>query len=462
MSTSTMRHEAFANTLQCCLPAGSVIFAQSRYKSAIFRSRHLLLGFLLLVVFLAPQSWGLEEVKTSGSPRIVPQIRHSRSVQALAASADGALLLSGDSAGNVKVWSVSSATAVAEYSFGSHVSITAAAFHTRHVDLVALSIQDERYEGHRVVLFDLARGLETASWAGAASALAFSPNGRYLAGKSSSAVFVWDAEGKELLFGLEGIDGRGIGFRDAVTVAYRDRFGIRFLDVRNGATKAILPSENGKDFAIFDNGRRLLDLRDDIAVLWDLERGLLITEIEALLSDDKVVTAVDGSVAFVASDSANLFGDVRFPLTMLSGDGLSKVTGLVGLTSIADSLLFRDGLLYLGQRDGRIRRWQLAADGSLSLLSDLGHWSPPIEALAVSVDRRLMALGDSEGVVDVFDTISGIRRSYDPYEARPLPPEPNYGDVDRKGIVDQYRYGEGPYTTVAVEALQFEADGYAL
>lgn len=403
----------------------------------------------------------LAEARSEEPPRIVRQTGHSAAVQVLTASADGAFVLSGDAAGTMKVWDVATDTAVAEYNFGGEVKIRAAAFHPLRSELVALSISDIRYELQKVMLFDLRKGHEIVAWPGSSADLAFSPDGRYLAGKNFSAVSLWDVDAYKFVVGLRGADGRGIGFRDNTTLVYRDEPGIRLMSVSDGSTKAVLPSKDGKDFVILADGRRLLDLRRDTVVLWDLDRGLPIAEPHALPSNDRVAAAADGAIAFAVRDSAYLRGDTRYLVTMLLGTDLTSVTGISGLTGIADALLYHEGVLYLGQRDGRIRRWRVEANGLLSFSPDLGHWSPFVAALAVSADQRLIALGDSEGVVDVFDAVSGIRRYYDPHRARPIAPDPNFGSTGTKGISQQFIVG-GRKPGPPVVGLRFERNGYTL
>ena len=95
-------------------------------------------------------------------------------------------------------------------------------------------------------------------------------------------------------------------------------------------------------------------------------------------------------------------------------------------------------------------------------MPDLGLWSSPVRAIDISADKRLIALGDAEGVVDVFDVVSGVRRTYDPHNVRPEPPQPNYGTDDTTGVSEIFRVRRTRVPELAVTALQFEQDGYAL
>ncbi|MEH6472102.1 MAG: hypothetical protein V7752_12710 [Halopseudomonas sp.] len=403
---------------------------------------------------------GLAVARPEEPSRIVRQTGHSAAVQVLTASTDGAFILSGDAAGTMKIWDTETDTAVAEYNFGGKVKIRAAAFHPLRPEIVALSISDIRNELPKVMLFDLTKGREIVAWQGSVADLAFSPDGRYLAAKNFAEVSLWDVNAGKLVVGLKGADGRGIGFRDKTTLVYRDEPGIRIMNVSDGSTQAVLPSKGGKDFAILADGHRLLDLRRDTVVLWDLDRGLPIAEPHAFPSNDLLAAAGDGSAAFAVRNAAYL-GDTPHPVMMLSGANLTSVTGVSGLTSNAGALLYHDDVLYLGQGDGRIRRWRLEDNGNLSFSPDLGHWSPLVTALAISTDQRLIALGNGYGVVDVFDTISGIKRDYDPHGARPVAPDPNFGTTGTKGISQHFIVG-GRKPGPPVVGLRFERNGYAL
>lgn len=221
---------------------------------------------------------------------------HQHPVTRVAYSRDGRWLVSGDTAGTVRVWNTTTATT--EKVLRAATAAVSALYVRPDGTRLAVAGYDpeERYPG-QVRLWDLTSGEEVFRLPGQAAA-AFSPDGRRLAVASAgsvaqpSRVQIWDAPPtRELVhFHPGGIVVFGVAFSPdghqlaVVNVTPKDHGTVTLFDseTRRELGTLTLPSAYITKVAFFPDGRRIATAHQDgTAAVWDAERRQVLVPLKA-------------------------------------------------------------------------------------------------------------------------------------------------------------------------------------
>jgi WD40 repeat protein/transcriptional regulator with XRE-family HTH domain len=322
---------------------------------------------------------------------------------AVALSADGAVLVAGTPAGDVRVWRTADRTLL--LAVQGHAGMVWGVAVSRDGQLVA-SVGDDGQI--RVWAAGSGRLLTTVQvQAGPVWGVALSTDGRLLAsGGEDGIVRLWDSTSGQLLASLQGHTGgvRAVALSGDVRLVASggDDFTLRVWEVESGHLVATLHGHTGVVFglALSDDGGMLVSGGVDGTVrLWKPAGGELLATLEAHPGGLRgVALSADARVA------ASGGGD---GLVRLWDTGAEQVlANLLGHTGAVWCMaLSADGqLVASGSQDGTVRLWE-AASGQL-LAAIQGH-TGVILSVSLVDDGRIVASGGVDGTVRLWDPGTG-------------------------------------------------------
>ena len=414
-----------------------------------------LISLLIVVILHTPGTLIAAQLTDSNYYLDVP---HDAEITALAASAD--LILSGDALGILKVWRAIDGSPVKEYLIADGEKVSAVAFDPENPAIAAVAAGEETI-GLNLITGDILWRMQ-----GGRFFLAYSTDGRFLA-TSDGGVRITDMTTREHYVTLAD-RGSGAAFIDEKTIVYTDGAGLRFLDILTGRTVRHIPDvddELGSPMQLgYSPERRLVfDLRRSGYSVYNVDTGALFARRFTDVADDHLAFSDDGDMAISARWNGAFLGNAINFLTVYDGDRFDDIYKVQGATATITKLMIHEGVLFIGQRDGRIRRWTTRGEHDntrLEYLPDLGQFAGSVTSIATSDDGRFIALGGSDGVIDIFDAQSNSRRTIDPNGVRPVPPAPNFGSTGVMGMVTTFTVGI--VTHPAVTSLRFEPESYLL
>ncbi len=390
-------------------------------------------------------------------------VPHDAEISAMAASDD--LVMTGDNAGILKIWRATDGSPVTEYRIEDDLGVSAIAVTANRPAAAAV------VTGNRVFEMDLVSGekiweiLGGPGFSGRSFAT-YSPDGRFLAhnGPGLRIIDTWAQEEYVTL----STAASGAAFVDATTIVYIDDAGLRFLDLRDGKTIrliAIDETDIGKPIELgFSSERRsIFVLHRDGFVAYDLDSGNQTARQFTDIADDHMAVAPHSAMVVSSRWNGSFLGNAVNLVTVYQGDGYQDIVKVQGSTARVTKLMMHQGIIYVGQRDGTIRRWTTRGEhdnAPLEYLPELGQVAGGITAIATSEDGRFLALGNSDGGVDIFDVWANVRREVDPNGVRPVPPAPNFGTTGTSGFSTTIRVGVVDFPPIS--ELQFEPGTYFL
>jgi WD40 repeat protein/transcriptional regulator with XRE-family HTH domain len=364
---------------------------------------------------------------------------------AVALSADGAFLVAGTPAGEVRLWRVADRT-----------PLLAVEAHSGGVWGVALS-----GDGHLVAsggvdgtvrLWEAGSGRPLAilqGHTGMVRGVALSGDGRLVAsGGVDGAVRLWEAESGRPLATLQGHTGAVLGLALSGDGRLLASGGVdatvRLWEAPSGQLLATLQGHTGGVYgvALSGNGRLVASGGVDGTVrLWEAASGQLLATLQghtggvysvALSGDGRLVASggFDGTMRLWETASgqllATLQGHTGLVRSMaLSGDGRllasGSLDGTVRLWEVGSgrplatlqghsgavwrvALLGEGRTVASGSTDGKVRLWEA---GSGRLLATLQGHSGAVWGVALSGDERLLASGGVDGTVRLWEAPSG-------------------------------------------------------
>jgi len=388
---------------------------------------------------------------------LIPPTAHDGKVTSMAVVSDE-LIASGSEDGTVRVWNRVTGRAVARYDFGGNSSIEAIASHPLDSNLLAIGVCRRSFSGCKIRLFDLSLGETIRSWDGQAATLAFSPDGRFLAGLSFSILTVWQTDTGELYVSLQA-NGGGLTFADNGEMVYFGEAGIQSMDLTNGQVSQEITLQSGGSFVLSQAANTLFYLDNKAVEAWEWSSGQKRQGQELLIGADQIVYEGEQEAVFAASFRAPLLAQTERPLHEWS-QATNELRYISGADEPISHLFAADSLLHVGQSSGRIERWRIDGDQAL-VLPELGLARPSVSNIALSSDDRYLAIGDRMGVVDFWDVESASHSSFDPFSGRPGLPEPRFGDEDSVGYSQTFRVGP-PLDNNAVGQLRFSPSGFTV
>jgi WD40 repeat protein/transcriptional regulator with XRE-family HTH domain len=322
---------------------------------------------------------------------------------AVALSGDGAVLVAGTPAGDVRVWRSADRTLL--LSVQGHTGMVWGVAVSRDGRLVASAGDDGQIRVWEAASGQLLTSMQVQ--AGPVWGVALSADGRLLAsGGEDGIVRLWDSTTGRLFSSLQGHTGgvRAVALSGDVQLVASggDDFTLRVWEVETGQPLATLRGHTGVVFglALSDDGGMLVSGSVDGTVrLWKPASGELLATLEAHPGGLRGV-ALSGDARLAASGGGD--GLVR-----LWDTGAEQVlANLLGHTGAVWCMaLSADGqLVASGSQDGTVRLWE-ANSGQL-LAAIQGHTGVVLSVGLVD-DERIVASGGVDGMVRLWDSNTG-------------------------------------------------------
>jgi WD40 repeat protein len=363
------------------------------------RSLLLVSPLLFLPLLLAPGA-------LAQKPELSIQTGHSARISALAFSPDGNLLASGSDDHTIKLWDVATGTELRELR-GHLAEVYTLAFAPSGRVLASGSFDTS------IRFWDVATGEELLiiPAPGQVSLIAFSPDGKMVAGISSGktqTLTLWDIGGsgvksrtldEHLMSGYGTIVFSGDGKRLASVR------GDGTLNVWSIATGALLRTvegygKDGTAFAFTPDGETLASGGVDFKAIkiWGLGAGVRPRDLTGgHVAPSCMAFSGDGKILA----SGELVSNVVTLWDMTRGMELSTFAGTGWVDAVA---LSRDGGTLASAGNNTIFLWDTATGTKVRALAE--DKENPVEAIAYSPDGKLLASGGFDKTIKLWDTVT--------------------------------------------------------
>ncbi|QTA82303.1 WD40 repeat-containing protein [Desulfonema limicola] len=355
------------------------------------------------------QLWNTETGKPIGqkslvdSPRLVPQLGHSRTITDLDISPDGKQLVTASQDSSACLWDVKTGRLIRKFT-GHSEEINDVDF-APDGSLIITGSDDGS-----ALIWDAKTGKTIQQFTpdSCITAVAFSPDAKYAAtGADSNWIRIWDTktgiEITRMYFENETCKGRSLGIGSVIftpdgqyILSGSSDCIARLSDVKNGKVirKYIGHSDSINSAAISHDGSMLLTgSYDNTARLWDIHTGKeircfkerleLVDDIEFALNNKSIV--IGGSFAACLWDiqsgkEISCFFNKRFINTLVQPAQVSSVR------------ISPDGKsLFTGYFNGHIKSWNINTGKEIMSYQPFLH---PADRASFSPDGRLMAVGN--------------------------------------------------------------------
>lgn len=382
-------------------PAGTVSFSHDRR---------------ILAAAKADNTIELWDVYSGGLLRTLGRRRES--VYSVSFSPDGKTLVSGSDATNL--WDIagasqSQALARRNLLIANGRELQTLAGHTSQIDAVCLSADGRMLAtslaDSKIQLWDLASGKEprTLPWPASEAqtvSLAFSPDGRTLAGTDGSEVQLWDAvDGHELPSPpSEEFAFKSIAFSSNGQTLALGGHNIRFWEVADGHYLAALAGHTGKGLGSWTPTQtQTLIAPPDKTGEQNVDWSFKIKHIQGF-PDERQASVI--SMAFTSDGHTLATGSDDYTIKLWDLPAGHELRTLAGHSAWVRAVAFSpDGLsLASASDDLTVKLWDV--DSGRVLRTMEGH-ANRVMSVAFSQDGHVLASGSDDGTVILWDVHSG-------------------------------------------------------
>lgn len=257
-------------------------------------------------------------------------------------------------------------------------------------------------------------------------AIAFSPDGKYIAVSSNIGVWIYDAKTiRELaLLDTDSIWGHALAFSpDGTKLAATDGPKIKLWEVSTQTKIATFEGQAGRAVAFSPDGTMLASGSVDKTIrLWDVLTG---KNIGTLIGH----TELPRSLAFSPDGMKLASGSIDKTIRLWDVSTGKNIHTLTGHTGMVESIAFSPSgtMLASGSQDETVRLWNVSTGENINILGKtdnpsvavqmlhiLARRSPksvqhgsPITSVAFSPDSTILASGETNGTVKLWDVSTG-------------------------------------------------------
>ena len=330
------------------------------------------------------------------------RFRHGGIIRALAYSSNGKLLASGGDDGTVRIWDTATGRAIHQFNHGS--AVRSLVFSPNN-EFVASSGGDAS-----IHLWDVAKGKDNLEMMGLPLAcLAFSPDGKLLA--CGCGVSTTSSGARQMVFevktGKPIKEWTGFDFATAIAFSPDGRFLISSNDNEtlrwDMASGKALGWPGGKGFALSRDGKTSVSRWADLLQLWDVDSGKPTRQLSLdFWKFHSLAFSLDGKMVATAQDDWKIW---------LWNAATGKIIRKLDVNIAASCLAFSaDGKKLAAAGNHVIRIWDVDSGKEISPASTRHGHGGPLTSLSLSPDGKTVATSSDDGTLRCWETGSGKQR----------------------------------------------------
>lgn len=331
----------------------------------------------------------------------VPQLPHADTIDALATVPNKPILMTGGRDGTVRFWDERTGRASLYLKIGTGRQIVALAASGIGPKIYVADLKSHPLTTPtRVQLIDLVSKNAVRTYEGHPRSrelkLTLSPDERMLAATGGGQLTLWHTQTGERLASLPA-KGRGLTFLDEHRFLFQPDQRITVGDLRDGRMRALFERADGSDLVLSPDRQLIAHCHEGRVTLWKFDTGDPLDPPEPLLGGHRcryLRFSPDGAQLLIGTTGGRVF--------RLQEPTWQDQTGMLRLDTLFDLEITTAGNLVTATR--RVDVWTL---DPLAEKQRLGNQVARITALALSSDRELIASGDSEGRLRLFNLALG-------------------------------------------------------